>query len=226
MEHFMNNETDRSLVPLAEALIQEQPAPDDSWIEPALGAGADCRGGRETPPDGWTPERIRTFLVTLAGSGCVLTAAKAAGMSAKSAYALRNRAEGRAFHYAWEAALQIARRQIADGLVRRAIHGCVDRIIRNGVVVAERHRFDNRLSMAALTRLEQRFASDSDDAEAVRIVVEEFDDFVGIVSEGGAGSAAFIWDRRALGKGKGRAERLMERLDPPAGDDPNEPSAV
>jgi hypothetical protein len=116
-------------------------------------------------------------------------------------------------NYAWEAALQIAKRQIADALIGRAMHGCVDVIVRNGVVVAERRRFDNRLSMATLTRLDQRLAANHDEAEAVRICVEEFDAFAGIVSKGGVGAAEFIYQRRALGNGRGRAERLMERIE-------------
>ena len=134
-------------------------------------------------------------------------------MSLQSAYRLRSRVEGCAFHYAWEGALQIAKRHIADGLMGRAINGCVDRIVRNGVVVAERHRFDNRLSIAALTRLDNRIAADHDEAEALRIIVEDFERFTEIVSQGGAGAAGYIADRRPLGSRTGRAERLLERLD-------------
>lgn len=188
---------------------------DPSLLGQSVDDGADRRGDRTTRHDGWTPEKIYTFLMTLADTGCVADAARAATMSVQSAYRLRNRVEGRAFNYAWEAALQIAKRQIADALIGRAVRGCVDVVTRNGVVVAERHRFDNRLSMAALTRLDQRLAADHDEAEAVRICVEEFDDFAGIVSKGGAGAAEFIYERRALGRGRGRAERLMERLDEP-----------
>jgi hypothetical protein len=180
-------------------------------LKQALAAGRDKRGNRDTRSDGWTQERIKTFLVTLAETGTVAAAAEAAGMSVRSAYALRSRAEGRAFHYAWEGALRIARRLLADGLMARAMHGTVDTLRKDGVVVGERHRYDNRLSMAMLTRLDRRVVTDEDEAEAVQIVVEEFDQFAEIASEGGAGASDFIAARR-IGK-RGRAEKILERLD-------------
>ena len=190
--------------------LDEPPPLDQRLIEGSLEDGADRRGDRATRHDGWTPERIRAFLVTLADCGCVTVAAKAAGMSLRSAYALRNRAEGRTFHYAWEAALQIARRSLADALMSRAVHGHTDQIRRNGVVVAERFRFDNRLGMATLTRLDQRAAANDLEAEAVRTAVEEFDQFVSIASNGGAGAVDFIATRRKAGT---RAEQVLERLE-------------
>jgi len=51
----------------------------------------------------WTPAKAVTFIVTLAASGSVTFAAGAAGMSRKSAYALR--ARDPAFAAAWAAAV-------------------------------------------------------------------------------------------------------------------------
>ncbi len=181
-------------------------------LDEILDAGRDPRGS--TRHDGWTPDRICTFLMALAETGSVTASAEAAGMSVASAYNLRKRVQGRGFHYAWEGALQIAKRKIADGLVERAIHGSVDRVMRDGVVVAERHRFDNRLCLATLRRLDERLSSDHEDSEAVRIVTEEFEAFSRIIAEGGAGAARFIYDRRSFGNW-GRAERLLDRLEKP-----------
>jgi len=183
-----------------------------------LAAGSDKRGDRATRRDGWTPDRIRIFLHTLAQTGTVAAAAEAADMSVRSAYNLRNRPEGRAFHYAWEGALQVAKRLLADGMMARAMLGNIDVFKRDGVVVGERHRFDNRLSMAMLKRLDQRLAVGHDEAEAVLIIVEEFDAFTEIVSKGGAGAAGFIAARRALGSGTGRAERMLELHDNDSGE--------
>lgn len=220
MEHGMNIGPDHALASGAGAPSASDIALDDTLLGRALTDGADRRGNRTTRHDGWTPDKIRTFLQTLAETGIVSRAAAAAGMSLQSAYRLRSRVEGCAFHYAWEGALQIAKRHIADGLVGRAINGCVDLIVRNGVVVAERHRFDNRLSIAALTRLDNRIAADHDEAEALRIIVEDFESFTEIVSNGGAGAAGYIADRRPLGGRTGRAERLLQRLDEDQGGDP------
>ena len=189
------------------------PAPNPPSLDDILSAGRDPRGS--TRHDGWTPEKIYAFLMTLAQTGSVTTSADAVGMTTRSAYKLRSRVQGRGFHYAWEGALQIAKRHIADALMDRAINGWVETIRRDGVVVAERHRFDNHISLAALHRLDQRIAAQHDEAEALRIIVEEFETFAGIIAKGGAGAADFIYDRRALGNGRGRAERLLERLDDP-----------
>src|SRR6187402_1009361 len=127
----------------------------ESLIEPALDAGRDVRPDRATRVDGWTPDRIRIFLNALAECGVAGDAARAAGMSKQSAYNLRNRTRGRAFHNAWNAAEHLARRRVAGDLMSRALHGCVEIIVRDGQVWGERHRFDNRLTMAVLTRLDQ-----------------------------------------------------------------------
>ena len=52
--------------------------------------------------DEWTSERAVTFIVTLAATRSVTLAARRAGMSRKSAYALK--ARDRAFASAWSAA--------------------------------------------------------------------------------------------------------------------------
>lgn len=52
----------------------------------------------------WTPDRAVTFIVTLAASRSVTLAARAAGMSRKSAYGLK--ARDRAFAAAWTAAVR------------------------------------------------------------------------------------------------------------------------
>lgn len=52
----------------------------------------------------WTPARAVTFIVTLAASGSVTLAARSAGMSRKSAYALK--ARDPAFAAAWRAAVK------------------------------------------------------------------------------------------------------------------------
>lgn len=63
---------------------------------------------RATPPiptprhDGWTVERQKIFIRTLAITRNVSRAAAAAGMSRESAYRLRRRAEGIALAQSWD----------------------------------------------------------------------------------------------------------------------------
>lgn len=79
--------------------------------EGEVGFDASSTGDRRKSHRGWTPERKVLFHETLAQSGVVLEAARAAGMSAHAAYALRNRDP--LFDTGWEAALTLARRRLA-----------------------------------------------------------------------------------------------------------------
>jgi hypothetical protein len=114
--------------------------------------------GRNIRDDGFTPARQRLFLTVLAACGVAADACRAAGISRDTAYNLRNRAEGAAFAIAWNAALLIARGRMDDELMSRALNGVIERIYRNGELWGERHRHDNRLAMAVLTRLDRQAA--------------------------------------------------------------------
>jgi hypothetical protein len=111
-------------------------------------------GPEDVRGDGWTPFARRLFLSVLADTGRVTTACHWSQMSKQSAYALR--ARDRLFAAGWDAACEIARGQLADALYEKAIDGVTETIVRDGEVVAERHRFDARLSIAVLHRLDKR----------------------------------------------------------------------
>lgn len=105
--------------------------------------------------DGWDGPRKAIFCRTLAETGVVTEACRACGMSAKAAYALRQRDQ--VFALAWEAALSMARERLADELLARSMKGSVEQIMNNhGAIVGERHSYDNRLAMAVLRRLDRR----------------------------------------------------------------------
>ncbi|MCL6698378.1 hypothetical protein LZ496_06230 [Sphingomonas sp. NSE70-1] len=130
-------------------------APDDP---PPLGASSNLETieteTRNYRHDGWTPTARASFLETLAKSGVVTDACREVRRSSQAAYALRNRDP--LFAAGWDAALSMARARLADDLFHRAVHGTVDQIWKDGEVVAERHRHDNRLSIAVLNRLDAR----------------------------------------------------------------------
>ncbi len=56
----------------------------------------------------------------------------------------------------WDAACEIARAPLADALYEKALDGVTETITKDGEVVATRHRFDSRLSIAVLHRLDKR----------------------------------------------------------------------
>jgi hypothetical protein len=71
--------------------------------------------------DGWTPERIRIFLLALHGGQSITAAAAAAGMSRQSAYAFRASPSGRRFAFAWCLAQEIARRRRVKGVMEEIL---------------------------------------------------------------------------------------------------------
>ncbi len=131
--------------------------------------------------DGWTPEKKRLFLERVAECGVVAEGCHAAGLSARSAYNLRDRDP--LFAAGWEAACVMARSRLADEAFSRSMNGVVERIYKDGTIVAERHRYDNRLTMAVLARLDARI----DRAEEKRLphlaLVARWDDYLAALGE-------------------------------------------
>ena len=79
--------------------------------------------------------------------------------------------------------------------------GNIKTYTRNGKVWGERHRFDNRHTMAVLTRLDRSIAANPYDRVEIRIVAENFEEFLDIVCSGDAKAAAdFIEARRRTGR--------------------------
>ena len=76
--------------------------------------------------DGWTAERQRQFLDTLARTRSIGKAAASAGMSRTSAYRLRDRREGALFAALWDEALafrpaEVDTPQLTDGRLMRLL---------------------------------------------------------------------------------------------------------
>ena len=77
-----------------------------------------------------------------------------------------------------ETALKFTRQRLEDEVMSRALHGCVELIVRDGQVWGERHRFDNQHSMALLAWLDRKAAVTDDENGTTRDVAERFDEFV------------------------------------------------
>ena len=127
--------------------------------------------------DGWSPQRQRLFVETLAATGIVRAACEAVQISERAAYALRLRRDGTAFRLGWDAAILIARARLADTLLARAIEGQEEVITRDeDGTEMRRHRHDNRLAMSMLSRLDRMADSPAEgsDAALARIVAQDF----------------------------------------------------
>lgn len=153
--------------------------------------------GRRRRCDGFTPERQVVFLDALSRCGVAADAARVAGVSRDTVYNLRNRAEGRAFSLAWDAAMLMSRARVSDELHSRALNGVVEKIYRNGELWGERHRHDNRLAMALLTRLDRQCEGLGEGAATARTVAQEWDQFLDIVEDGGDEAGDFLASRAA-----------------------------
>lgn len=230
-------------MPAREAAADEHASPSRSWAEgadaaapadppafdppsllsdsldAALGdtiAATSPPGSRKPRHDGWTAEAITAFLRALAATGVVEHAARSAGRSVSSAYAFRNRRQGRAFACMWDAVLvHRTRARLASELQARAIAGCVSVRKRDGVVVGEYHYYDNRLAAALLTRLDRLAERETESDAHLRALSEDLDDYLECIAEGGDADA-FVENRRP-------AEPEPEPApEPPAPDDDRE----
>lgn len=114
---------------------------------------------RKPRDDGWTIERQRLFIATLADTGSVIQAASEVGMSPSSAYRLRRLPDGQGFATAWDIAIHNASRRLIDIAMDRVIHGSDEPIFdRDGNRVGRRVRYNDRLLMFMLRALQpERF---------------------------------------------------------------------
>jgi len=111
---------------------------------------------------GWTPQLKACFLDHLAGKGSVRAACARVGISPEAAYRLRRR--DALFARGWAAALVLARDASVQVLADRAIDGVAEPIWHRGEQVGTRRRYDARLLLAHIGRLD-RLADEERGAE-------------------------------------------------------------
>lgn len=104
-------------------------------------------------PGGWTAERQRKFLVTLAETGSVSEASIMSGVSARSAYRLRQRPNATAFADAWDHALKLASLRLVTLAFERATTGAVREIWREGRLVGTTRAPSEKLLMFLIRHL-------------------------------------------------------------------------
>ena len=134
---------------------------------------------------GWSADRQRLFLETLAETGSVHLASNAARLSARSAYRLRTRSP--AFAKAWDTALQLSVGRLSAIVFDRAINGRVEQIYRDGELIGERRVPSDKLLTWLLARLDpKRFAlpwEQRGDADPQAEAVAAWSDRLGEVSD-------------------------------------------
>ncbi|MBX7481128.1 hypothetical protein [Qipengyuania qiaonensis] len=129
------------------------------------------------PARGWTPELKARFLDRLAAHGNARAACRAVNLSAEAAYRLRRR--DTFFARGWAAALILARENGVQALAERAIEGVEEQIYYRGELVGTRRRYDARLLLAHLARLDALADEEGAGADASR-----FDELLASVAGG------------------------------------------
>lgn len=118
------------------------------------------------PAHTWTPAIKTRFLDRLAVHGNARAACRAVGFSPEAAYRLRRR--DAAFARGWAAALVLARENCAQVLAERAIEGVEEEIWYRGELLGTRRRYDARLLLAHLARLDRLADDETASPDAAR----------------------------------------------------------
>lgn len=106
---------------------------------------------RQARADGWTPQKQRAFIETLADTGSVDQAAHMVGMSVTGCYRLRRAPGAEDFNAAWGAAIDAASKKLLDAAFERALVGSDEPVFdREGNRVGRRFRQSDRMLMFLL----------------------------------------------------------------------------
>ncbi|WP_285709114.1 hypothetical protein [Erythrobacter oryzae] len=124
------------------------------------------------------PEAQAKFVEVLAQWGNVRAAAAQAGVSRGHLYRMRRASPE--FRRMWDAALVLARPQVEEVLADRALNGVPEVVFYHGEEIATRTRYDSRLLLAHLGRLDR-----VEDTQGVRVAVRDFDERVEALRTGG-----------------------------------------
>ncbi len=151
---------------------------------PAEAGGGDARPEVDPAPSPQTfgPEPLldlplqALFCDHLAGHGNVRMACRAARVSPQTAYRMRRASA--AFRRLWNAALVVARDQVEEVLADRAVNGWEEAVFYHGEEVATRRRYDSRLLLAHLGRLDKL----ADAADAT--LIDHFDTALAAMAAG------------------------------------------
>ncbi|HEY7005706.1 MAG TPA: hypothetical protein VH392_04405 [Sphingomicrobium sp.] len=134
--------------------------PFPAWPEPAVTGLVDVT---DDPIDftpvprlrkrrnGWTEVAQRAFIAALEQCGCVARAARAVGMSPRSAYRLLGSEGADSFAEAWDQAIARGVEKMRDDAMLRALHGSWVPVVRRGRVVRMEFRHNDRLALGMLS---------------------------------------------------------------------------
>ena len=123
------------------------------------------RGPRGARSDGWTPERQREFIETLAATGSVVAACRGVGLRPPGVYGLRHRPGAESFRAAWDAAVERGTSQVRDILIDHSVNGVPESVWWAGKEVGERRKFNHNTMRWIVERGERGRGQAESDAE-------------------------------------------------------------
>ena len=138
--------------PRAARLRAVPAAPQSAGPSSGQPSGTPDAPGRPTRHDNWPLDTQAAFLRALSASHSVSEAARSVGKSRQSAYRLRSRLKGQPFDLAWEVAFHHSYDVLAHAALERALNGVEVPIFFQGEQVGAYRRFDERLTVAMLSR--------------------------------------------------------------------------
>jgi hypothetical protein len=139
---------------------QAQIPPFPAWPEPAVTGLVDVTDEpidftpvprRRRRRNGWTELAQRAFIAALEECGCVARAARAVGMSPRSAYRLLESEGADSFAEAWDQAIARGVERVRGDAMMRALHGSWVPVVRRGRVVRMEFRHNDRLAIGILS---------------------------------------------------------------------------
>jgi hypothetical protein len=99
---------------------------------------------------GWSEERQRAFIFALSRCGSVALAARAVGMTPRSAYLLLDAPAADSFAKAWDKAIDQGIERVRSDALQRALGGMFVPVFRRGKLVRVEHRRSDALAIALL----------------------------------------------------------------------------
>ena len=167
---------------------------------------------------GWSEDRQRAFIFALSRCGSVARAARAAGMTARSAYHLLDAPGAEGFARAWDQAIEQGIERVRADALKHALGGAFVPIFRKGRLVRVEHRRSDALALALLAGRDRGVDAYRRSALSKRRDREDMRALDAVRKAHGEGSAE-AWAEH---------QRLVERIeaemqDPAAGREPAVP---
>jgi len=150
--------TDKPLYPAA--ILNPDATPGEWPFESAVTGPVDITAGPidfipvprlRKRRNGWTPRTQCAFIEALSQCGCVARAARAVGMTSRSAYRLLEAEGAGSFAAAWDQAIARGIERLRWDALDRAINGAWVPVVRRGKVVRTELRRNDRLAIALLS---------------------------------------------------------------------------